>query len=589
MSSAPSKPLPATAAACLSTTAKPAAKAAVPKPAAAQPPPKKKHVDEDEEEEEEDDDPEEEESDDPDMEKEDTDEDEEEEDDAKKVDLVDEQFEQPPVARIFEVLQPCHIVETRVDVIQRVTNVLAVPPSTASLLLQHFNWDENRLCEKFFSGVDIWEECKVANPSALPKPHENPEEEVDCPICCCPYPVKEMTGLPCGHLFCQACWQGHLKQKILNENQSKLIECPSEGCKLLVDQMTVSRLLRGVEEVAYERYTRLIAEAFVEDSRDLRWCPAPGCKNAVRMFDPAPKAVTCLCKHSFCFMCGDSPHEPASCDMMKQWAKKLADDSETANFMAVFTKECPKCKVVIYKDEGCQYMRCPRCHHAFCWLCLGSFDHVDHKCNRYQAEAGDSARAELHKFSHFFDRFSNHKRSKELELKLVAQAPNRMAELLRERGGVQSHHEYVMEAAKQLQEARAMLMNTYIYGFFLPPEVHRDLFEFLQADLEQAVERLSQVLEDKARAWADRDRTIALLRNVQHRITNMIDGLEAGDIRGTGPQQEKLYYDPTKSAYQGWVYGKNLAEDDEDFKKQKAADEARKARLAAQMAQIAKK
>lgn len=80
-------------------------------------------------------------------------------------------------------------------------------------------------------------------------------------------------------------------------------------------------------------------------------------------------------------------------------------------------------------------------------------------------------------------------------------------ELLRERGGLRSHHEYVMEAAVQLQEvcvspcgvsnhaslcrvaqARTILMTTYIYGYYLPPEVHRDLFEFLQADLEQAVE-----------------------------------------------------------------------------------------------------
>lgn len=51
------------------------------------------------------------------------------------------------------------------------------------------------------------------------------------------------------------------------------------------------------------------------------------------MMDPAPKPVRCTCGKVFCFMCGEVPHEPATCKMMKDWAKKLADDSETANFM----------------------------------------------------------------------------------------------------------------------------------------------------------------------------------------------------------------------------------------------------------------
>lgn len=46
-------------------------------------------------------------------------------------------------------------------------------------------------------------------------------------------------------------------------------------------------------------------------------------------------------------------------------------------------------------------------------------------------------------------------------------------------------------------EARNMLKWTYVYGYFLPDQVNRDLFEYLQADLEGATEKLSALLEAK--------------------------------------------------------------------------------------------
>ena len=47
-------------------------------------------------------------------------------------------------------------------------------------------------------------------------------------------------------------------------------------------------------------------------------------------------------------------------------------DGDDLKWMAQFTKECPKCKAVIHKDGGCQYMGCPTCQHKFCWMCLGT-------------------------------------------------------------------------------------------------------------------------------------------------------------------------------------------------------------------------
>lgn len=37
-------------------------------------------------------------------------------------------------------------------------------------------------------------------------------------------------------------------------------------------------------------------------------------------------------------------------------------------------KKCPKCHVMIEKNDGCAQMMCKSCKHVFCWFCLVSLD-----------------------------------------------------------------------------------------------------------------------------------------------------------------------------------------------------------------------
>lgn len=68
--------------------------------------------------------------------------------------------------------------------------------------------------------------------------------------------------------------------------------------------------------------------------------------------------------------------------------QKCDDDSETSNWIAANTKECPKCNVTIEKDGGCNHMVCKNqnCKADFCWVCLGPWEpHGSswYNCNRY--------------------------------------------------------------------------------------------------------------------------------------------------------------------------------------------------------------
>ena len=116
------------------------------------------------------------------------------------------------------------------------------------------------------------------------------------------------------------------------------------------------------------RYQHLITNSFVEVSssrnqskvtthhtclqcnRLLRWCPKPECSHAVKVHYVDCQPVRCSCSTLFCFVCGENWHEPVKCDLLRKWRKKCDDDSETSNWIAANTKECPKCNVTIEKD-----------------------------------------------------------------------------------------------------------------------------------------------------------------------------------------------------------------------------------------------
>lgn len=176
----------------------------------------------------------------------------------------------------------------------------------------------------------------------------------DCDICFLKYQFTSMTGLQCGHRFCKACWIEYLTTKIMEEGLCKSIACAAHGCDILVDDVTVMSLL--TEPRVRTKYQQLITNSFVECNRLLRWCPSADCSYAVKVQYVDARPVECKCGHVFCFECGEQWHDPVQCRLLRKWIKKCDDDSETSNWIAANTKECPKCNVTIEKDGGCNHM-----------------------------------------------------------------------------------------------------------------------------------------------------------------------------------------------------------------------------------------
>ena len=57
--------------------------------------------------------------------------------------------------------------------------------------------------------------------------------------------------------------------------------------------------------------------------------------------------------------------------------------------------------------------------------------------------------------------------------------------------------QFVKVAVQTVMQARAILAVSYVMGYFLPEGTNVELFESHQGFMEEATEKLSQVLEDK--------------------------------------------------------------------------------------------
>ncbi|XP_070504016.1 E3 ubiquitin-protein ligase ariadne-1-like [Chironomus tepperi] len=409
----------------------------------------------------------------------------------------------------YEVLTTEEIVQHMLDCIKEVTNVVEIPTTTTRILLNHFRWDKEKLMERFYDGDQeaLFKAAHVINPYVKPKKEPKTfrcSMMEDCEICFLKYQYTSMTGLQCGHRFCKSCWVEYLTTKIMEEGLCKSIACAAHGCDILVDDVTVMSLL--TDPRVRTKYQQLITNSFVECNRLLRWCPSADCSYAIKVQYVEPRPVECKCGHIFCFECGEQWHDPVQCRLLRKWIKKCDDDSETSNWIAANTKECPKCNVTIEKDGGCNHMVCKNqnCKHEFCWVCLGSWEpHGSswYNCNRYDEDearvardAQEKLRSSLARYLHYYNRYMNHMQSLKFEHKLYASVKIKMEEM-------QQHNmswievQFLKKAVDILCQCRQTLMCTYVFAYYLRKNNQSMIFEDNQKDLESATEKLSEYLE----------------------------------------------------------------------------------------------
>jgi len=192
-----------------------------------------------------------------------------------------------------------------------------------------------------------------------------------CPICDEQYLINEIYLLDnCNHKYCRQCLEMMLQLKI-KEGQTQNIRCPNPSCNSQIDYTQIKQLLSGNKEI-FAKYEEFNLKQALESMQDLRWCPRPGCGNAMIGNEALPMMVcgSESCKFAFCFKCKEEWHADFSCEQYQQWKLENSEaDKRYAEWVKLHAKECPKCHSQIEKNGGCNHMTCGKCRHEFCWLC----------------------------------------------------------------------------------------------------------------------------------------------------------------------------------------------------------------------------
>ncbi|CAI9762845.1 unnamed protein product [Fraxinus pennsylvanica] len=248
----------------------------------------------------------------------------------------------------YTVLKEEDIRKIQGEDIMRISNVLSISREAACILLRRYNWNVNDVHEQWFAdegrvrkSVGLFEKPVVQFLNA---------KKVTCGICFDNYSHELVHSAACGHAFCDSCWKAYVSTSINDGPGCLTLRCPSPSCGAAIGQDMIDMLASDEDK---EKYRHYLLRSFVEDSRETKWCPAPGCDCAIEYdVGSGNYDVTCSCSYSFCWNCTEEAHRPVDCETVAKWILKNSAESENMNWILANSKPCPKCKRPIEKNEG---------------------------------------------------------------------------------------------------------------------------------------------------------------------------------------------------------------------------------------------
>lgn len=170
----------------------------------------------------------------------------------------------------------------------------------------------------------------------------------------------------------------------------------------------------------------------------------------------------------------------------------------------------------------------------FSWICLGPWKGHS-QCNKYTATDDSkktASRAALDRYLHYFHRYTVHEESKKFEGKLWESVNAKMRAIQDTDPSRLVDVQYVFDATEQLIECRRTLKYTYVFGFYLEDGPEKQLFSFLQSDLETTTENLSHLLENLIGKDPRQLKDLTHLAN--RKLRNLLEGIEEGLTSGVG-------------------------------------------------------
>ncbi|KAG4075301.1 hypothetical protein HA402_003092 [Bradysia odoriphaga] len=191
-------------------------------------------------------------------------------------------------------------------------------------------------------------------------------KQFECQICFTD--IQPMDGIiirGCFHQFCIDCVRG-----TIDACEEAEIKCPGDDCDGFVHDREVRSLLTQAE---FDKYTARIARIAECQSENSYHCKLTNCEGWCIVEDVVDTFICPRCSSNNCLAC-KAIHPGKNC---KQYQDELryagmTDDQRSDYYLDEIVGKnegmrCTKCKIVIMKRDGCDWLMCSMCKTELCW------------------------------------------------------------------------------------------------------------------------------------------------------------------------------------------------------------------------------
>jgi len=223
-----------------------------------------------------------------------------------------------------------------------------------------------------------------------------PQRQEECGICLQEVNVQEFIDLHCGHRFCTACLRYLVDSAIRGRNTQQL-RCPHPECVEQMNDLDIDTII-SFDKEKREKIDEIKANEWVTNQgATVRQCPTPNCpiRYLYEHDTENPEPIKCPgCNQQYCPNCGILHDRNLTCTQAANGNTETDNSDIRANreWIEKNTRACPTCGTRIHKFEGCDYVKCTNCEHAFCFNCL-EIDPIHHFCNKPRAASSTQAHA----------------------------------------------------------------------------------------------------------------------------------------------------------------------------------------------------
>jgi ariadne-1 len=176
-----------------------------------------------------------------------------------------------------------------------VSTLLNTDRDSAELLLQEYQWSRERLVDAFFAdpekvmtkaGINTYIpdtisqriKCHICSDSASASASaavvKDSSISLSCRICGDEFSQSQGFAMGCDHWFCKTCYTEYLKTQVGDGPICIRAKCPEYKCHQSVCRSACECFLDADN---YQKYRMYVTRNFIEYSRNMKYCPSPGC------------------------------------------------------------------------------------------------------------------------------------------------------------------------------------------------------------------------------------------------------------------------------------------------------------------------